>query len=80
MTINPAQSRAGRGLLDWSQQNLADAASVGLSTIRSFESGKRTPIANNLTAIRAALESAGVQFVSQGDSADGDGVVLRAQE
>jgi transcriptional regulator with XRE-family HTH domain len=77
MLINPSQSRAARGLLEWSQQQLAEAASVGLSTIRGFENGSRQPIANNLSAIRAALESAGVQFVSQGDEAGGDGVVLR---
>ncbi|MDF2621309.1 MAG: transcriptional regulator, family [Xanthobacteraceae bacterium] len=77
MLINPPQSRAARGLLEWSQQQLAEAASVGLSTIRGFENGSRQPIANNLSAIRAALEAAGVQFVSQGDEAGGDGVVLR---
>ncbi len=77
MTMNPAQCRAGRGLLGWSQQDLAHAATVGLSTIRSFESGKRTPIANNLAAIRLALESAGVQFLEDGTVSTGPGVALR---
>ena len=74
--ITAPQSRAARGLLDWSQQKLAAAANVGLSTVRGFENGSRQPIANNLAAIRSALESAGIQFVETGDAARGAGVVL----
>ena len=33
----PAQSRAARGLFDWSQQQLADAALVDVVTVRQFE-------------------------------------------
>jgi len=73
--ITPAQSRAARGLLDWSQQGLADAATLGLSTIRDFEKGRRIPYPNNLTAIRATLESAGVIFIA--GNGDGPGVRLR---
>lgn len=75
MTITPAQSRAARALLNWSQPALASASGTGLSTIRDFETGKRKPIANNLTAIRTALESAGVIFIDQ--NGDGPGVRLR---
>jgi hypothetical protein len=50
----------------WSQQTLADAASVSLATIQLFETNKREPIQNNLTAIRRALERAGVIFESDG--------------
>jgi len=78
--ITSAQSRAARGLIEWSQQQLAEAASVGLSTIRGFESGTRQPIANNLTAIRSALEAAGVQFIDAGDVPEGSGVVLKASK
>ena len=63
--LTPQQSRAGRGLLDWSQERLAQAAGVSLSTVRDFEKGRRTPIPNNLSAIRAALEAAGVQFIAE---------------
>lgn len=71
MAMTPEQSRAARGLLNWSQEQLADAASVGLSTVRSFESGKRSPIANNLSAIRAAFENAGVIFLEDGVNVPG---------
>lgn len=79
MTISSAQSRAARGLLEWSQQQLAEAAHIGLSTLRGFENGSRQPIANNLTAIRTALEAAGIQFIEQGSVAGGPGVVLNGQ-
>ena len=46
------------------QNALARAASVSRGSIIDFEKGKRTPIANNLTAIRAALEAAGVEFTN----------------
>jgi transcriptional regulator with XRE-family HTH domain len=60
--LTPQQSRAARGWLDWSQEDLARRANVSLSTIRDFEKGKRTPIGNNLLAIRRALEGGGIRL------------------
>lgn len=60
--LSPEQSRAGRAWLDWTQDRLAQEASVGLSTIKDFESGKRLPVRNNLLAVRRALEQAGLAF------------------
>lgn len=57
--MKPEQSRAARGWLGWTQAQLAEAARVGLSTVKDFESGKRVPIANNLDAIRRALQEGG---------------------
>ncbi|WP_348639783.1 XRE family transcriptional regulator [Mesorhizobium sp. 8] len=46
------------------QNVLAAAASVSRGVIIDFEKGRRTPGKNNLTAIRAALEAAGVEFIN----------------
>lgn len=75
--MNPAQCRAARALVNWTQPQLADAAGVSPSTLRDFESGKRTPIANNLNAIRSALETVGVVFLEGGDPSAGPGVSLK---
>lgn len=61
--ISPEQCRSGRAWLGWSQQDLASKANVGLSTVKDFEGGNRTPITNNLTAIQKALEGGGVRPV-----------------
>ncbi|MGF7211589.1 ribosome-binding protein aMBF1 (putative translation factor) [Skermanella aerolata] len=59
--ITPEQCRAARGWLDWSQEDLAKKASVSLSTVRDFEKGRRTPIANNIDAMRRAFLDAGLR-------------------
>lgn len=64
--MSPEQVRAARGWLAWTQAELADRASVGVSTVKSYEAGERTPIANNLAAIKAALEKAGIKFTADG--------------
>jgi len=61
--LAPEQSRAARGWLDWSQEELAKRANVSLSTVRDFEKGRRTPIGNNLAAMVHALEAAGIRPV-----------------
>jgi transcriptional regulator with XRE-family HTH domain len=72
MTLTAAQCRAARGWLDWSQEKLAEAAHVSLSTVRDFEKGRRTPIANNLAAIQAALVAEGIELAFATDPASGE--------
>jgi DNA-binding XRE family transcriptional regulator len=62
MIISREQCRAARAWLDWKQEELASAAGVSLSTVRDFEKGRRTPIANNARAITEALLAAGVRL------------------
>lgn len=73
--ITPAQSRAARALIEWSQSDLAAAAHLGLSTIRDFEKGRRTPTHNNLLGIKLALEAKGVAFIN--DKEKSIGVALK---
>lgn len=64
--MSPEQCRAARNWIEWSQDELAKAAGVGLSTVRDYEKGKRTPIGNNLAAIQRALETMGLLFSEKG--------------
>ncbi|MBF0325985.1 MAG: helix-turn-helix transcriptional regulator [Alphaproteobacteria bacterium] len=75
MSFIPAQCRAARALLALSQKDLATSSGVGLRTIVNFEGGLSLPIANNLAAIRRALEEAGVIFIAENGA--GPGVRLR---
>jgi len=73
MEITPAQCRAARALLNWSQDHLEMAAKVARKTIADFEREARTPYDRTLAAIRSALEAAGVEFTN----GDAPGVRLR---
>jgi len=72
--ITPAQCRAARALVDWSQRELATAAHIGLVTVRQFEAGREARYVT-IDAIRRALEEAGVLFVDENGA--GPGVRLR---
>ena len=76
MMITPAQCKAGRALIDMDQADLAARASVSRNTIVDFEKGRRVPNPNNLAAIRAAIEAAGVELIDQ--NGGGPGVRLKA--
>jgi transcriptional regulator with XRE-family HTH domain len=73
--VTPAQSRAARGLVDWSQSDLGGRSNLSESTVRDFEKGRRIPGPNNLAAIRAAFEAAGVIIIEE--NGEGPGVRLR---
>ena len=61
-TITPAQCRAARGLLNWTQNELAVAAEVSAATVRDFENERSAPQRAILVAVRGALEDGGVEF------------------
>ncbi|MHC2298206.1 helix-turn-helix domain-containing protein [Rhizobium mongolense] len=69
--VVPEQCRAARALANISQEQLASAAKVGLSTVRNFEAGRTMPVQNNLEAIKRALEGVGVIFQGAGEMVDG---------
>ena len=63
--ITSAQCRAARGLLAWSQQELADAARVGVVTVHQLEAGTSEPRRATLEVVRNAFEKAGVEFIDE---------------
>jgi transcriptional regulator with XRE-family HTH domain len=73
--VTPAQCRAARGLLDWSQQDLASQAGVGIVTVRQLEAGVNEPRRSTLEVVRQAFERAGVEFIDE--NGGGPGLRLR---
>jgi transcriptional regulator with XRE-family HTH domain len=73
--LTPAQCRAARGLIDWSQMELAERAGVGIVTIRQLEAGTHEPRRATLDVVRRAFEAAGVEFIEE--NGGGPGVRLR---
>jgi ribosome-binding protein aMBF1 (putative translation factor) len=69
--MSPEQCRAARAWLGWSQQELAQRARVGLSTVKDFERGDRKPMVNNLDAMRRAIETAGIALIEENGTAVG---------
>lgn len=69
--LTPAQIRAARALVGWSQAELANASGVALQSIKNIETGKTDPRLSTATALRRALERAGVIFLEDGQSVDG---------
>ena len=67
MGILPAQCRAARALLDWSQNELGEQSKVDQKTITDFERGNRTPHPRTLEALVKAFEAAGVVFIDSTD-------------
>lgn len=73
--IGPAQSRAARGLLDWSREELAKRASLDVSMIEAFEKGARALSATDATLVKRAFELARIEFTD----GDEDGVRLKPE-
>jgi len=73
--VTPAQCRAARGLLGWSQQRLADQAGVGIMTVHQLEKEGSQPRRATLDVVRRALEAGGVDFIDE--NGGGAGVRLR---
>jgi transcriptional regulator with XRE-family HTH domain len=67
MTITPAEMKASRAILGWSQRELAKRTGISSSTLSSFETRKARPS-------ESFLEAAGVEFAENGGGA---GVRLR---
>lgn len=75
--MTPAQCRAARALINWTQPRLAEASALGLSTVVDFERERRKVSPDAENAMQSALEAAGVIFVPE--NGDGVGVRLKKQ-
>ena len=74
-----SQSRAARGLLGWSPSRLAAEANLSAPTVKRFEGESALRVSDAArSALRAALESAGVEFIEE--NGGGPGVRLRKQQ
>lgn len=71
--ITGAQIRAGRALLGWTSQHLADVAHVSYASVSRAERSDGVPglRATSLAAIQEALEGAGVIFQRAGETPNG---------
>jgi transcriptional regulator with XRE-family HTH domain len=72
MTIE--QLRAARGLLGWSQSELAARAGLSLPTVKRLEAGFGPHVSNEARAkLQRAIEAAGIEFIDE----NGGGLGLR---
>jgi len=72
------QIRGARGLIGWTQTDLAAAAGLSLPTIARFETEATTVSDEAIGKMRAALEKAGVEFISENGT--GPGVALKKRK
>lgn len=80
--ISIEQIRAARGLLGWSQTQLADAASRSLPTIKRLErehDGGAAVSGDVREAVQRALEKAGVEFIPENGGGAGVRLAKRAK-
>jgi len=63
--LTASQCRAGRALIEWSQAQLSQSASIDIQTIADFEKRFRAADETTRRRLRAALEAAGVVFIAE---------------
>lgn len=76
--LSPAQCRAARALIGWSQDDLSSASTIATATIAGFEAGRVSPDDQTLQDMKLSLEDAGVLFIPE--NGGGAGVRLAKSE
>lgn len=74
MTITAAQIRGARGVLNWTQGDLAERTEISATSIGSIENGSTQPRESTLALIQKAFEDGGIEFTGK------DGVRRRSSE
>jgi hypothetical protein len=63
--MTPAQCRAARGLLNWSEDRLASAAGIKVFVLHDFE-GEKSVLRTIAPVLQRAFEAAGMEFSDHG--------------
>lgn len=75
-SVTVEQLRGARGLLGWSQTELASRAGLSLPTVKRVEAGFGPRVSNEARArLQKALEAAGIEFIDE--NGGGPGVRLK---
>ena len=81
--ISIAQVRGARGLLGWSQTDLAEAAGRSLVTIKRLErdAGKGSTVSDEVRkAVQKAFEKVGVEFIAENGGGAGVRLAKRGRK
>ena len=65
MDVTIAQIKAGRMLLNWTQEKLADACGFSRPSITRLENGETEPRKSTLVEIKSVMEDAGIEFTER---------------
>jgi transcriptional regulator with XRE-family HTH domain len=66
------QLRAARGLLGWSQLELAARAGLSLPTVKRLEGGFGPRVSDDARAkLQRAIEAAGIEFIEENGTGEG---------
>jgi len=79
MSLLPEQCRAARGLLNWTQDQLAAAAGVSRSTIKDFECHRHALHRGSEDLLVKAFRLRGVELLYEDGAARGIGVCFKAR-
>ena len=83
MSMTGNQLRAARALIGLEQADVAAKSGVSINTVRNMEAQGPNIVRvrlDTLLAVQAALEAAGVVFLSESGNGNGPGVALRQTE
>ena len=78
--LTASQCRAGRALIEWSQAQLSQSAAIDVQTIADFERRVRSADETTRRRLRAALEAAGVMFISENGGGAGARLKFNREE
>lgn len=63
MSITTAQIRGARGILNWSQQDLAQRTGISATSIGAIENGQTSPRNSTIDTIKNTFERNGIEFL-----------------